>query len=260
MKLFVLLPCYNEAKALPFLFDSMLSMASHIHMEHIIVVINDGSTDGTAVVAGAWSDRLNIVTINHPSNMGLGAAVSTGLSYFCDNCDEGDAAVVMDGDNTHDPGLIPLMLDKMNQGNDVVIASRYAYGGREIGLSYFRRLCSACASLLLSFFFRIPGVRDYTCGYRLYSCAAVREGFRIFGGTFIQERGFTCMAEIMIKLHYLGHQISEVPLTLRYDMKMGKSKMKVFDTIIRYFALINNSRSYKREASSKLAYTNGEEK
>jgi dolichol-phosphate mannosyltransferase len=166
----------------------------------------------------------------------------------------------MDADNTHSPALIPVMLENIKNGKDVVIASRYEEGGEEIGLSYSRRLFSAGASFLLKLFFAIPGVKDYTCGYRAYSGRVIKKAFDVYGGSFIEESGFTCMAEVIIKLNLLGCEISEVPLVLRYDLKKGRSKMKVLKTIRRYFILILSSKHYRELIMSKPAFVNGKEK
>lgn len=253
MKLFVLLPSYNEEKALPYLLESMQKVFGSGRYDYEIVVINDGSADETANTAIKWRNSLNITLLNHEKNMGLGEAVNTGFLYFCRCCDDGDIAIVMDADNTHRPSLIPVMANRITSGSDVVIASRYESGGNEIGLSLLRRLCSAGANIFLKTIFRIPGVNDYTCGYRAYSGRIIKKAYSIYGKNFVEEKGFTCMAEILIKLFYAGCEISEVPLILRYDLKRGRSKMKVINTIIRYFLLVHNIRRYRSCSAAKPA-------
>jgi dolichol-phosphate mannosyltransferase len=260
MKLYILLPCYNEEEALPFLLDSLEIMIKSLDIPYEVVVINDGSEDNTAQTAKLYSKGLNLKVINHEGNLGLGKAVNTGLGYFYESCENDDAAVIMDADNTHSPALILRMLENIKKGKDVVIASRYEVGGEEIGLSYSRRLFSAGASLILKLFFAIPGVRDYTCGYRAYSGRIIKKAYDIYGDSFIEESGFTCMAEVIIKLNLLGCEISEIPLVLRYDLKKGKSKMKVLKTIRRYFTLILSSKHYRELIISKPAFVNGKEK
>lgn len=260
MKLFILLPCYNEEEALPCLLKSMYDMLMQRDIDYEIVVINDGSLDGTENAAHLWSDKLNIKVLNHEHNLGLGEAVNTGFSYFYENCGDVDAAVVMDADNTHNPEIIPLMLDKIKAGFDAVIASRYEDGGREIGLSFIRRFLSAGINLLLKLFFKIEGVRDYTCGYRAYSSRAVRNAFKVYGRNFIEEKGFTCMTEIIMKLFLIGSSISEVPLVLRYDLKGGRSKMKIMKTILRYFVLILGMLHLRRVLSREPVMADGKEK
>jgi dolichol-phosphate mannosyltransferase len=176
--------------------------------------------------------------INHDGNKGLGVAMRTGLSAAAALSGPADAVVTMDADNTHDPALIPAMRRELKAGNDLVIASRYQQGGQEIGLSASRHVFSKGASLLLRLFFPIKGARDYTCGYRMYSGDLLERAVASYGDRLVEERGFTCMAEILIKMARLGARVSEVPLVLRYDLKAGASKMNVWRTIQRYFVLI----------------------
>ena len=166
----------------------------------------------------------------------------TGLSWACGHATEGDVVVAMDADNTHSPALIPALLERIEEGHDVVIASRYAPGGAEVGLSWRRRLMSRAASALLARFFPIPGVRDYTCGYRAYRVSALQRGVGRFGDHLIEEAGFTCMAELLVKLAAAGCRVAEVPLVLRYDLKAGASKMRVARTVLRYGRLIMRRR------------------
>ncbi len=235
--LFVVLPAYNEEQAIPPLFDGLRAALSP-PLESTIIVVDDGSLDGTVSAVQANSEGLNVILVQHEVNKGLGMALKTGLTKASAICGQDDIIVTMDADNTHDPMLIPRMVATLRSGYDVVIASRYAAGGEEVGLSYRRRIFSRGASLLLQLFFPISGARDYTCGYRAYHAGLLKRAFDTYGEGFIEERGFTCMAEILIKLARLKARVIEVPLVLRYDLKTGKSKMKAFRTIGRYLVLM----------------------
>jgi len=237
------LPAYNEEKALPLLLWRMHEVAtSRFPGAYTVIVVNDGSSDGTADVARSWGRTLPLTLVNHQRNLGLGAAIHTALTQAAALAGPDDIVVTMDADNTHDPALIPTMCQEIQRGADIVIASRYQPGGREIGLSAPRRLFSRGASLLLRLFFPIPGVRDYTCGYRAYRGGFLQRALDHYGPRLIEEQGFTCMAEILIKMGRLGARVREVPLVLRYDRKEGPSKMKVARTIGRYLALIARQR------------------
>ena len=87
------------------------------------------------------------------------------------------------------------------------------------------------------------GARDYTCGFRLYRAAMLRRAADAWGDRLVEEAGFTCMAEVLLKLGRGGARVAEVPLILRYDLKEGASKMKVMRTIARYFVLAQRIRS-----------------
>lgn len=235
----VLLPAYNEEKSLPLLLDRIAAFSASYSAEPCqVIVVNDGSSDATADIASAHATRMPLTLINHDGNKGLGAAMRTGLSAAARVVTEDDAVVTMDADNTHDPALIGALRTELGRGYDLVIASRYQKGGAEIGLSLPRHIFSKGASTLLRLFFPIAGARDYTCGYRIYSGALLRRAAATYGDALVEEQGFTCMAEILIKLARIGARVSEVPLVLRYDLKEGASKMNVQRTIRRYFVLI----------------------
>ena len=86
-----------------------------------------------------------------------------GLRTAVENGNRDDIVITMDADNSHNPAQIPLMIKKINEGYDIVIASRYRKGSKIVGLSNFRKLTSFLAGSLFVVFAPIDGVRDYTC-------------------------------------------------------------------------------------------------
>ena len=238
--LIVMLPAYNERGSMAPLLRSISEAFRVVDGPASVLVVDDGSSDGTAEAASAVARELglSIEVVVHERNRGLGEALKTGFRRANEVlCGEG-VLVGMDADNTHDPSIIPSMLKKLGEGYDVVIASRYAPGGREVGLSRLRSFLSRGASLTMRIFLPVSGARDYSCGYRAYSGAALARAFDAYGDAFITERGFVSSAEILVKLAYLPSRVTEVPLVLRYDRKGGASKMNIRNTIGRYVRLI----------------------
>jgi len=242
----VLLPCYNEEQALPSLLAALRDTAAALAPERTlnVLVVDDGSADNTAEIARRTVPGLDTVVVQHETNLGLGAALATGVRWFLTHHDEdADVLAVMDADGTHPPALLGQMLARLagETGTapcDVVIASRYAPGGEEHGLSTRRRFYSRTASRVLALLAPIRGARDYTCGYRLYrreTLAAAAEHYR---KGLVTERSFVCMAELLIKLGRRGARVDEVPLKLHYELKEGASKLNVPATIWRYGVLV----------------------
>lgn len=238
-----LLPCFNEEQALPGILKRMdeLNHLMPAGWQLRVVIIDDGSTDGTAAIARDWQGAVATTLVQHTSNLGLGAALGMGLKWFVSQSAElNDALAVMDADGTHPPELLLDLLHYMyapGKEFDVVIASRYAPGGEEHGLPALRRLYSRAASAVMGTLARVRGARDYTCGYRLYRKSILLKAQKRFGDEIVTERSFVCMAELLIKLARCGARVGEVPLKLHYELKGGVSKMRVAATIRRYVLL-----------------------
>ena len=225
----VVLPAFNEGKNLPGLLARIEAAMTRAGLEYGIVLVDDGSTDDTRRVAEEWSARVPIRAYLHARNQGLGATLRDGLNAACAGA--WSIVVTMDADETHDPELIAAMARLIEQGKDVVIASRYEPGARVQGLSAFRRLLSSLASLLFRTLFPTAGVRDYTCGFRAYRADALRAAIEACRGNLVTEQGFQCMAGVLLKLRYLGLVFAEVPMVLRYDLKQSTSKIKILKTV-----------------------------
>lgn len=243
MKVWIVLPAYNEALALPPLLNSLMENMTEDGRKFEIVVVNDGSKDNTTEVLKGFIDRGSPVRmlINDP-NRGLAETIKRGLLEALSLADAQDVIVTMDADNTHPAGLALRMIRLIREGNDVVIASRYREGAYIRGLSWFRRFLSFGASWLFRIVFPTRGVRDYTCGYRAYRVTALKELQKRDGNDFIKEKGFACMVEILLSLRTLDLIFTEVPMVLRYDLKPGNSSMAVFRTIRQTLALLFRKR------------------
>ncbi|MDD3168826.1 MAG: glycosyltransferase, partial [Eubacteriales bacterium] len=185
--------------------------------------------------------------ISHPFNKGLGEAVKTAVSYFVKECPDSELMCLMDCDNTQDPAYLPDLLDRMDKVSaDVVIASRYQKGAVVKGVSGIRLLMSGGAKYVFSLLLHIPGVKDYTCGYRLYSRRILLSAAERFGGDLIEESGFTCMVELLYKLYCCGAKFAEIPFALRYDFKNGASKMAVLKTAVNSIRLALQLKKIKK--------------
>jgi len=238
MTVFLVLPAFNEEGNLALVLDACARAIESTGRLLRVVLVDDGSTDGTAMIAKAWSSRLPLDLIVHEVNQGLGTTIHDGLKRAAELAEPGDAIVTMDADNTQPASLIPRMLEAIETGNDLVIASRFRPGAQVVGLSTFRRGLTIVSSLLYRTILPIPGVRDYTCGFRIYRASLLKKAFSVYNGRFVTETGFACMAEILVKMRPLAPVVHEVPMILRYDLKKGASKMPVAGTVRRSLNLL----------------------
>lgn len=243
MNIFLALPAFNEEKDLAKLLAAFQQAMQAADFRFGVVIVDDGSTDGTMRVISEWSSRIPIDVVQHVKNCGLGETIRDALHRAAALANDDDVIVTMDADNTHSPALIAEMVDAIERGSDVVIASRYRHGSKVVGLAPSRHLMSYGARFLFQLAFPLPGVRDYTCGFRAYRASLVKKAFAQYGNTFVQERGFAAMAEILLKLRVLRPRFSEVPMVLRYDFKTGESKMRVGSTVVKTLRMIRRLRT-----------------
>jgi len=234
----VMLPAYFEARNLPPLLTDFRETFARWPGAPAwsLVLVDDGSTDGTAAAARSVPG-VPLTVLTHAVNQGLGAAMRTGITHVLAHADDGDLLVTMDADHTHPPELVPSMVTLADAGSDLVIASRYRPGAEIHGLVWWRRWISDAASLVFRAVFPC-GARDYTCGFRCYRVGLLRWGQARYGRHFLNQRGFSVMVDLLLKLRRKARRIAEVPLVLRYDRKQGASKMRVMQTIVTTLRLL----------------------
>lgn len=232
----VVIPMRNELASIDPLFVKFERLTSRLERTCRILVVDGDSTDGSPDAVRAFADRLPVEVMELDGDRGLGGALEAGLLRALED-PETEAIITMDGDDSHDPDTIPSILDGLAEGNDVVVASRFENGGREVGVAGHRKLLSHAASGLLRTLFPVGSVKDYSSGFRGYRPDALREVEARFD-RLVQESGFSCMMELLLKLRALGVRAAEVPLVLRYDLKQTESKMDIGHTIRRYLAVM----------------------
>ncbi len=239
MKIWVLLPAYNEAESFPRLFPKIADVMKRNELDYEIVVCNDGSVDGSAEILSEQKKRLPLSVVTHDINRGLGETERDLFEYVARNGEGGDIAVRLDCDDTHEPEFILSMIAKVIDGNDVVIASRFAPGGGQVGVSGYRAFISYCANVYMKMMFYIPNVREFSCGFRAYRVETLQRAIKIFGNDFIQLKGlgFTCTLETLVKLKLIGARFAECPFVLRYDQKASESKMVSSVTTVGYLMM-----------------------
>jgi len=237
--IWVLVPAYNEAKNLSRLLTQIDSEMRTQKLDYRLLVVDDGSIDDTAKILVKAKEKLPLTVISHLINRGLGETERDAFEFVAFNCDPSDLIVRVEGDATHDPKYIPLLLKKIEKGYDVVNTSRFQTGGGQKGISSYRNVVSLLANFFMKTIFPIPGVRDFSCGYRAYRVEVIQDAIQVYGNSFIQLKGlgFTSTLEIIVKLYLLGCRFHEIPFVLRYDQKRGKSKMVTSTTTLGYLTM-----------------------
>ncbi len=237
------LPCYNEAKNIPALMENFdkLNAIYGLLVETKVLIIDDCSKDETPEVVQKLNCRTSFEYVRHEKNGSLRGGIITAFNAFEKNRTSEYPAIaygLMDGDNSHMPTNISQMLPLIVEGYDIVVASRYREGSRIMGVVWWRQVLSAFLGMMFKCMKNIPGVRDYSCGYRLYSPSIVNKVITRFGPEVVKDTSFACMVEILVKCHNLGAICTEVPFLLRYDQKLGESKMPFIQTILGNFKIL----------------------
>lgn len=240
MKVYVLLPAFNEEASIKNLLNKIDKILRSAFYNYEIIVCDDGSLDRTSEILMSQSKKLPITVVTHSINRGLGETSRDNFEMASKLSENGDVIVRLDCDDTHEPKFILKMIKKIEEGYDVVIASRFEKGGGQEGVSKYRAFISYGANIFMKLFFPIKGVKDYSSGYRAYSSNIIKKSIRIYGNSFIQLKGFgfTCTLEKLVKLHMLRAKITEIPFTLRYDQKKSKSKMIGSLTMLGYIVMV----------------------
>jgi dolichol-phosphate mannosyltransferase len=232
MKKWIVLPAFNEAENLPDLFRSIKRIQDEdVQGSLEVVLVDDGSSDATFSVVQKWSKEFPMQILRNDPNRGLAYTFQRGMTAAIEQSGEGDVIICMDADNTHLPGLIPTMVRSVQEGRDVVIASRYQHGAVLRGVAPHRQLMSTGMSWLFRLLSPVPGVRDYSCGYRAYRAAFMKQCLAQEGASLFAGEGFACMVGMLLQLHRCGGIMGEVPMVLRYHQKKGASAMNVVRTV-----------------------------
>ena len=243
--IYVIFPAYNEERVIR---PTLLALVEAMGRkgDYRAVLVDDGSTDRTVAEAEAAvaqsGGALPLTVLRHGLNRGLGAGLRTGIYWCLDRAGDDDVIVTLDADNTHPPAMIPRLVERVREGHDVAIASRYRAGAEVHGVPGHRRALSDLGRLVFQALYPIPGVRDYTCCFRAYRVPVLQRARRVYGEGLCTARGFEAVMDLLLRLGPLGVKVSELGFVLDYGERVGQSKMKVLRTIRETLALLARRR------------------
>ncbi|MEX0974389.1 MAG: glycosyltransferase [Bacillota bacterium] len=240
----LVLPMYNEQVSIPILREHLAE--SGFSGVDRVVGVDDVSRDNTLGLLEDWQrSEPRLQTVSYTPNRGLPGACTAGFVAALESgagADKDDVLITMDSDASHPMDLIPAMVAKIKEGNDIVIASRHQPGASQRGLTVDRKVFSWGASTLMRVFYPVKGLHDYSTNYRAYRASLIKEALDKSGGRLVESTGFVGVVELLLRLCSLNPRIAEVPLNLRYDLKESESKMRVGKTIRGYLTLIGKQK------------------
>ncbi|MDQ1430137.1 MAG: dolichol-phosphate mannosyltransferase [Actinomycetota bacterium] len=210
----VVIPTLDEAANISSVLEGVRAALPSAH----VLVVDDGSTDGTSERAQALGDELGqIHVLRRHGPRGLGPAYRAGFRAGLANGFE--VMVEMDADLSHDPRALPSLLAAVQDGADLAIGSRYVAGGGTPGWPGRRRFLSRAGGWYARTLLRLP-VRDVTSGYRAYRAQLLRD----IDLDTVTSTGYGFQIEMTHRARQAGAVIDEVPIVFR-DRTAGASKM-----------------------------------
>ena len=232
-----LLPVYNEEMNIQKTLQHISAYAEKMGWKFKIYVSDDGSEDSTVKVVEGIKEQVSVEVVANPRNMGPGAAFDLGFRKILSACSDEDIIVTMEADNTSDLAILERMVGSINDGADLVLASCYAEEGGIEGTTLLRKILSKGANCLVGAFSKDKKIRTFSSFYRCHTASLLRNAYKRYGDGFIEEKGFVCAVDMLLKFQKFDIRIDEIPMLLKCDKRVGKSKMKTVRTTLSYLKL-----------------------
>jgi dolichol-phosphate mannosyltransferase len=215
VKVTVIIPTYNEIENI----DSILRAVRSAVPDAELLVVDDNSPDGTGQQAEKTGAEIGRTRVMHrPGKEGLGSAYRDAFKLVLDG--DTDVIITMDADFSHDPQTIPLFLDAIKNGAEIVVGSRYIKDGMSVNWPLHRLLLSKWGNRYTAFMLKIR-VRDCTTGFRALTVQTMRE----INVLSTVSQGYAFQTELLfLAARVQKVKVVEVPIIF-HDRKYGKSKM-----------------------------------
>lgn len=215
MRTLIVMPTYNEAESI----RGMVARIRDAVPTADLLIVDDGSPDGTGDIADAIAEAEPHVSVHHrPAKSGLGSAYLLG---FATAIERGyDAVVEIDADGSHDPAELPAMLALLDaRSADLVIGSRWIEGGTVVNWPWARRAISRSGNQYARWMLR-SSIHDMTAGFRAYRTAALRGLDR----AVVSSQGYCFQVELAWRVERAGGVVLEHPIAF-VERTTGSSKM-----------------------------------
>ena len=213
----LILPTYDEAENLERIVRMALPHLAATGLEHHVLVVDDGSPDGTGAIADRLARELDTVSVLHRTRReGLGRAYLAGFAQAL--AGGADLLLEMDADLSHDPADLARLIAATADA-DLAIGSRYVADGTIVGWGRGRRLLSRGGSWYAGKVLG-TGVRDLTGGFKCFRRSAIEA----IGLDRVRANGYAFQIELTYKALLAGCQVAELPITFR-ERDAGASKM-----------------------------------
>lgn len=242
----IIIPCYNEAAGVPAMREKLGAVLPVLRRRGSVelVLVDDGSRDGTGdLLQAAFKDERDVTIVRHERNLGLGAALRTGLNHA-----KGAIIVTTDSDGTYPFAQIPELLNHMRPEVDVVTASPYHPQGGVANVPAYRIFISKSASLLYRLLID-RRIHTYTALFRAYRREVIDTIY-----PRLTDNGFLMVTQMLVEAILAGYRVAEYPTVLQVR-RTGTSKAKIIritKTHLRYMAKLIERRLRGERAADAL--------
>ena len=210
----IIIPAYNEEPNLGQTLEDVASYLNQSSENYEVIVVNDGSTDKTAEIAQGKSGLFkNFRLLNNPGNRGKGYAVKNGVLQA-----QGESVLFMDADNSTQINQLPKLVEMIDQGSDIAIASRRIPGAEIDTLQPLHRRIMGNFYILATHLILGTNVRDFNCGFKLFTKKSAQKLF-----SMLTRDDWSFDAELIFLAAKLGFRLKEVPIKWQ-DKRTSKVK------------------------------------
>ena len=237
---------HNDQDSLPPFLAAVQAASSSWHHPCRTLVVDDGSSDDTADVVEDFSQYGDFELLRHREHLGEGVALRTGLNGALEAADPTDLIFTLDVRIIHSPALVKTMLPLLERGHDVVIASRYAPGSHEVGLSPFHRVVLRGAAWIMDHLYSIAEINDYTGRCRGHRAERVHQLASRYRGRLIEEQGPACWVELVLKLAHLERvRFAQIPHSVRHDLQPSPRRGSLWHIVRQQARIVKQGRRYR---------------
>jgi glycosyltransferase involved in cell wall biosynthesis len=228
--IYVCVPSYNEAPTIGLLLWKIRQVFAGFPREYQLLVLDDGSNDGTPEVLERYTRVLPLTVIRHQDRRGYAASVEELLRQAVERTDrpKRDCAILMHADFAHGPNFIPDLVRRIESGADIVIAQSKLQGEP----SRARRMVRRLAPMLLRGAVSVPGVSDVVSGYSIFRLVTLRNAFRGNAPPLLTTQGWAANAELYGRTARHARRVETIAAVERRDLRQRPSRINSWDAAV----------------------------
>jgi glycosyltransferase involved in cell wall biosynthesis len=224
--IYICIPSYNEAPTVGLLLWKIRQVFSGFPREYQLLVVNDGSTDGTDEILEPYTRVLPLTVITHRERQGYAASVEELLRLAVDRTDRPrrDCAILMHADFSHGAEFIPELVKQIDGGADLVVSQPKIEGEASRAVRLVRR-----AAPLLLRSVRISGISDIVSGFAAFRLVILKNAFRAQPGPVLTTDGWAANAELFARTAASARRIETIAAIERRDVRPRASRLAPWD-------------------------------